>query len=206
MGAPTDVPETTPRAAPDIPEDAPVVAFLGDSITAGLHLAQHEAWPAVLQRRLAREGVPFHVVNGGVSGDTTAGGLSRVAWLTKRTPRVVVVALGGNDGLRGIPLDEVEKNLRAIVAQVRDAGAVPLLLGYRIPPNYGPDYANGFDALYPRLAEELDVAFVPFFMDGVAGEPDLNLPDGIHPTPRGHEILAENVAGALKTLLQDARR
>ncbi len=190
------------RVAVEIPDDAPLVAFLGDSITAGLHLARDEAFPAVLQRDLAADGTPFRLVNAGVSGDTTAGGLSRVDWVLGQEPDVVVIGLGGNDGLRGVPLETVEKNLRAIIAKVSAAGATPLLLGYRIPTNYGPQYAGGFDELYPRLADELGVAFVPYFMRDVAGVASLNLPDGIHPTPKGHEIVAGNVADALAALLR----
>ncbi len=188
---------------PQIPDDAPTVAFLGDSIAAGLHLARHEAFPAVLQRRLTAAGRPFHLVNAGVSGDTTAGGLARVDWVMRRAPQIVVVELGANDGLRGQPLDAIEANLRAIVAGLRERGARVLLLGMRLPPNYGPDYTSGFATLYERVADDLDVAAVPFFMEGVAGEPDLNLPDGLHPTPAGHERLARNVEAQLTRLLAE---
>jgi len=189
-------------ATPEIPADAPRVAFLGDSISAGLHLPRDEAFPAVLQRELAAMGVPFRLVNGGVSGDTTAGGLRRVDWLLRQDPAVVVVELGGNDGLRGVPLDEVERNLRGILGRIRESGARALLLGMRIPPNYGREYSEGFAALYARLGRELDVPTIPFFMEGVAGDPELNLPDGIHPTTEGHERLAETVLPRLRELLE----
>jgi acyl-CoA thioesterase I len=177
------------------------VAFLGDSISAGLHLAADQAFPAIVQRRLAAKGLRFELMNGGVSGDTTAGGLRRVDWLLKRSPRVVVIELGGNDGMRGVPVDSIEANLRAIIAKVTAAHARVLLLGMRIPPSYGPEYVTAFEAMYPRLARELALPFVPFFMEGVAGRSELNLPDGIHPTPAGHEKLADAVAAPLEKLL-----
>lgn len=181
------------------------VAFLGDSIAAGLHLPADEAFPAVLQRRLKGQGHDFALVNAGVSGDTSAGGLRRLDWLLKQRPQVLVIELGGNDGLRAIPLATIETNLRAIITRTKDAGVVPLLLGVRLPPNYGAEYVGGFEALYPRLAAELDVQLVPFFMQGVGGNPQLNLEDGMHPTTAGHERLADNVEPALRELLAKLR-
>jgi len=189
-------------AALDIPADAPLVIFLGDSVAAGLHLPGSDAFPAVVQRDLFAAGVPFRLVNAGISGGTTAGGLSRLDWLLRQKPAVVVVELGANDGFRGTPLETVEDNLRRILRGVQDAGAVPLLLGIRLPPNYGRDYVEGFDDLYPRLAEELSIPFVPFFMEGVAGRITMNLPDGIHPTAEGHRRLAKNLAPELRKLLE----
>jgi acyl-CoA thioesterase I len=185
-----------------VPADAPLVAFLGDSVTAGLHVASDEAFPAALQRRLASEGVLFRVANAGVSGDTTSGGRTRADWVLDQRPAVLVVALGANDGFRGVPPATVEENLRAIVARALERGVRPLLCGVRLPPNYGPDYVREFEALYERVARDLGVAYVPYFMEGVAGVPDMNLPDGIHPTPEGHERLAANLAEALAGLLR----
>ena len=195
--------QTEPSAvlAPQPKLGLPKVAFLGDSVAAGLHLAAEQAFPAVIQRQLAANGVAFTLVNAGMSGDTTSGGLARVDWLLKQAPRVVVIELGANDGMRGVPVATAEANLRAIIGKVQAAGAKVLLLGVRLPPSYGSDYVSDFDGLYPRIAKDLDVAFVPFFMRGVAGRSELNLPDGIHPTPEGHERIASNVAGALQTLL-----
>jgi acyl-CoA thioesterase-1 len=190
-------------AEPAIPDDAPRVLVLGDSLAAGLHLSLEQAFPSVLQRLLAERGTPFHLTNAGVSGDTSAGGLARVDWVLRSRPDVVVVELGANDGLRGQPPEAIEANLRAIVERLRAGGAEVLLLGLRMPPSLGPEYAREFDAVYPRVAEALDVAFVPFFMDGVAGVPERNLDDGMHPTPEGHRRLAENVAPALAELLAD---
>ncbi|HEU4395146.1 MAG TPA: arylesterase [Planctomycetota bacterium] len=189
-------------AAPEIPDDAPMVAFLGDSISAGLHLPRDRAFPAALQRRLAAAGLPFRLVNAGVSGDTTAGGLARIDWILKQKPAIVVVELGANDGLRGVPVETIEANLREILRRVVASGAKPLLLGMRLPPNYGPAYNAAFEEAFERVADEHDAAFLPFFMKGVAGRLDLNLEDGIHPTAEGHERLAENVEEALLRLLR----
>ena len=189
-------------AAPEIPADAPLVAFLGDSISAGLHLPRDRAFPAALQRRLAAAGVPFRLVNAGVSGDTTAGGLARIDWILKQKPAIVVVELGANDGLRGVPVETIEANLREILRRVVASGAKPLLLGMRLPPNYGPAYNASFEEAFDRVADEHDAAFLPYFMKGVAGRLDLNLEDGIHPTAAGHEKLAENVEPALRPLLR----
>ena len=185
-------------------EGLPTVVFLGDSISAGLHVDLQDAFPSVLQRRLAADGVPFRLVNGGVSGDTTAGGLRRVDWLLKQEPDWVVVELGGNDGLRGLELESIEANLRAIVDRVRAAGARVLLLGQKIPPNYGADYASGFEAVFRRVADAYELPFVPFFMEGVGGVPGLNFEDGIHPTEEGHRRIAEYLYPTLRALLLEA--
>jgi len=189
-------------SAPEIPADAPKVVFLGDSISAGLHLEPGQAFPAVLQRTLAAEGHPFQLVNAGVSGDTSAGGLRRLDWLLEQAPDVLVVELGGNDGLRGQPLEEIEARLRQIVQRAQTAGARVLLLGVRVPPSLGAEYAGGFEAIYPRLAQELGCALVPSFMEGTAGVPGGMLDDGIHPSAAGHARLAANVAPALRELLR----
>lgn len=187
--------------APPAAAQGPKVAFLGDSISAGLHLPSDQAFPAVLQRKLAARGKPFELMNAGVSGDTTAGGLRRVDWILKQKPALVVVELGANDGMRGQPVAEIEQNLRAIVERIRERGAQVLLLGMRIPPSYGQSYAEAFAAIYPGIAQALKVDLVPFFMESVATDPKLNLPDGIHPTREGHERLAESVAGPLEQAL-----
>lgn len=188
-----------PPAAIEVPADAPLVVFLGDSLGAGLHLAEHQAFPAVLQRRLAGE-LPFALVNASESGRTTAGGVTALEWVMKREPDLVVIELGGNDGLRGIPIEEIEANLRRLVGSARTAGAEVLLLGVRMPPNYG-EYGTSFDALYPRLAAELDLAFVATFLEGVGGVPEMTLPDGLHPTVGGQERLADNVEPGLRAAL-----
>jgi acyl-CoA thioesterase-1 len=201
-GAPAALSTAAARSAP-APATAgrPLVAFLGDSLTAGLGLDQDQAYPALLGERLVRAGEPVRVLNAGVSGDTTAGGLRRLPWLLAQHPAVMVVSLGANDGLRGTPLDEIEANLRQVVRRSQAAGARVLLLGMRMPPNYGPDYAGRFAAIYPRLARELGVPLVPFLLAEVGGDPALNQSDGIHPTARGQEILADNVLPYLRRLV-----
>jgi acyl-CoA thioesterase-1 len=182
----------------------PVVVFLGDSLTAGFGLAAEEAFPALVAAALAARGAPIRAINAGVSGDTTAGGLRRLDWALKSRPQVVVVALGANDGLRGQPLRSIEDNLRAIVERARAAGARVLLVGMLMPPNYGGEYASGFAAIYPRLAKQLGVPLVPFLLEGVAGHPELNQPDGIHPTAEGQRIVAQNVEPFLAELVAAA--
>ncbi len=186
-------------------QPVPRVVFLGDSLTAGYGLGEEQAYPALLGKLLAAEGTPVRVVNAGVSGDTSAGGLARLDWILRQKPDLVVVELGPNDGLRGLPLAMTEKNLREIVARCRAAGARVLLVGMQIPPNYGPDYAGAFRDLYPRLAEELDVPLVPFLLAGVGGEPGLNLPDGLHPNAEGHRIVARNVLPYLREVLAGSK-
>lgn len=199
--------------APAAPAPAPAadalrVVFLGDSLTAGLGLAADDAFPARLGRDLAAAGLPVTVVNAGVSGDTTAGGLRRVDWVLQQAPAVVVVGLGGNDMLRGLPPAETRANLRGIVTRAQAAGAAVLLLGMRANPSLGADYVAAFDPLYPELAAELGVPLVPFLLEGVAGDPALNQADGIHPTAAGQARVAEHVRPALEALVREvsARR
>jgi acyl-CoA thioesterase I len=199
--APRRAPAPAPAPAAPTRSEGPLVVFLGDSLTAGLGLAEEQAFPALVAQQLREAGTPIRMVNAGVSGDTSAGGLRRLPWLLRQRPDVLVVGLGANDGLRGLPLAEVEANLREIVRLSGEAGARVLLLGMRIPPNYGGDYAGGFAAVYERVAEDLDVPLVPFLLEGVGGDPDLNLPDGLHPNPEGQERVAGNVLPYLREVL-----
>ena len=199
---PISNPAPAARPAPAPVQTAPLVVFLGDSLTAGLGLDESQAYPALLGQQLNQEGKAVRVVNAGVSGDTTAGGLSRLNWLLGQHPDVLVVGLGANDGLRGLPLTEVESNLRAIIRQSQAAGARVLLLGMRIPPNYGP-YADQLAALYPKIAMDMNVPLVPFLLDKVGGIRSLNQADGIHPTAKGQEIVAKNVRPYLEKVLAE---
>ena len=180
---------------------ARLVVALGDSITAGLGVAPEEAYPALLEARLQREGFDYRVVNAGVSGDTSAGGLRRIDWALKLRPDVVIVALGANDGLRGQPPDDLHNNLTRIVERAKASGARVLLAGMRVPPNYGADYARAFAGVYPAVARTTGAALAPFLLDGVAGEARLNQADGIHPTPEGQRVIAERLWPHLKALL-----
>ena len=196
-----------PNAAPAPPpaEHAaargPLVVFLGDSLTAGFGLPEDDAFPAVLEEMFIAAGRPIRVVNAGVSGDTSTGGLRRLDWLLRQAPNVVVIGLGANDGLRGLDLAATESNLRAIVSRVRAAGAEPLLLGMRIPTNYGPDYAEPFAAIYGRVAAEESAALVPLVLEGVGGVDAMNLDDCIHPNAAGHRRMAENIRPVLADLI-----
>lgn len=182
---------------------AETVVVLGDSLTAGYGLTAEQAYPALVQAALAAEPATarWRVVNAGVSGDTSAGGLRRIDWVLKSRPQAVVIALGANDGLRGLPVAELEANLRGIIAKVRAAGAVPLLAGMRVPKNLGPDYAAAFDGLYPRLARELSIPLLPFLLEGVAMRPELNQADLVHPNAAGQAVIARAVTAWLKPLL-----
>ncbi|MCP5153837.1 MAG: arylesterase [Ectothiorhodospiraceae bacterium] len=181
------------------------VLVLGDSLSAGYGLRLEEGWVALLEQRLRAAGYPQAVVNASISGDTTKGGASRVgAALERHRPSVVVVELGGNDGLRGISVDETRSNLESIVAAVREAGARVLLVGMQIPPNLGPRYTRAFAAIYPALAEQQGLALVPFFLDGVGGHAELMQDDGLHPTAEAQPRLLDNVWPHLEPLLREA--
>jgi acyl-CoA thioesterase-1 len=206
--APT-APVTQSAAAPAAEAEAeaattmknPRVVFLGDSLTAGYGVERDEAFPVIVTEMLKQDGLAIDAVNAGVSGDTTAGGLRRLDWLLKQKPHVLVVGLGGNDGLRGLSLRDSENNLRQIITKARESGARVLLLGMLIPPNYGPEYTKQFREIYPKLSHELNVPLVPFLLEDVGGEAKYNQRDGIHPTPQGHHIVAKNVAPHLREVL-----
>ena len=179
-----------------------VVVALGDSLTAGLGVTADEAFPARLQARLRAEGYDYRVVNAGVSGDTTAGGLRRVDWALRAHPDVVIVALGANDGLRGQSPQAIRANLEEIVARLQAAGARVLLVGMRLPPNYGAEYTKEFEAVFPAVARRAKIALMPFLLDGVAADPRLNQADGIHPTAAGQQMIADRLWPYLRPLLR----
>lgn len=178
-----------------------VIVALGDSLTAGLGVAADEAYPALIEARLAREGYTYRVVNAGVSGDTTAGGLRRVDWVLRAKPEIAIVALGANDGLRAQSPQAMRENLTAIVKRLQAAGARVLLVGMRLPPNYGADYTAEFQAVFPEVARSTGAAFMPFLLDGVAADTRLNQPDGIHPTAAGYQVIADRLWPYLRPLL-----
>ncbi len=182
----------------------PTILVVGDSLSAGYGIALESGWVSLLEARLDRAGFPHRVVNASISGDTTHGALNRLpAALDRHRPELVILELGGNDGLRALSVAQMEENLAAMIEQSRDAGARVLLVGIRIPPNYGPLYTGKFQAVYPRLAERYDVPLVPFLLDGVATEPGLMQPDGIHPRAEAQPRLLDNVWAALEPLLRD---
>lgn len=181
----------------------PLVAFLGDSLTSGWKLPQSQAYPAHVQRALREKGRPIRVINAGVSGDTVAQGLKRLPALLRRRPHVLVVALGINDGLRGLPPETTEAGLRQILTLALAARSRVLLCGFRIPPGLDAERARRFAAIYPRLAAEFRVPLVPFLLEGVAGQPSLNYSDGLHPSVEGQKRVAENVRPTLELLLAE---
>lgn len=179
------------------------ILFFGDSLTAGYGLDPDEAFPALIQRKLDASGNTWRVVNAGLSGETTAGGLRRLDWILKQPVDVFVIELGGNDGLRGIPPKTSRANLEAMIKRIqeRSPNVKVILAGMQMPTNMGADYTREFAAMYPDVAQKLKITLIPFLLEGVGGIPDLNLPDGIHPTAEGHKIVAETVWRTLQPLL-----
>ena len=179
--------------------------FFGDSLTAGLGLEDPsaQAFPALIQKKIDDAGLPWRVVNAGLSGETSAGGLRRVDWILRQRVEVFVLELGGNDGLRGLPPETTRANLQAIIDWVREKSPATkiVLAGIAAPPNMGADFTRAFAAIFPELAEKNHVAFIPFLLEGVGGRPEFNQPDGIHPNVQGHAIVAETVWAVLKPLL-----
>jgi len=190
------------RAASAAPEVRSKVVVLGDSLTAGLGLVPTESFPAVLQRKIDEDKLAFEVVNAGVSGDTSAGGLRRLDWSLQDGARVLVLALGANDGLRGLPVRDMKQNLATIIERAQAKKLVVVLAGMEAPPNYGREYATAFRQAYRDLAAKYNVRLVPFLLDRVAGQPGLNQADGIHPNVRGAQIVADTVWAVLKPELE----
>ena len=180
--------------------DKETILFFGDSITAGYGLDEGRAFPALIQQRIDSLGLQYEVINSGLSGETSAGGLRRIDWVLQQHVDIFVLELGGNDGLRGIDPQSTLRNLQGIMDRVKATypDATIILTGMESPPNMGESYTSEFRSIYGELAEANDVIFLPFILEGVAGDPDLNLPDGIHPTAEGHRILADNVWEVLR--------
>lgn len=201
-----DAPPPPSRAAEEAvtptPEDPrPVILAFGDSLTAGYGLAPEEAYPALLQRRLDEKGYRYRVVNAGVSGETTAGGLRRLEWSLAERVELVILALGANDGLRGQPVPEMRQNLIQMIELIQARKARVILAGMEAPPNLGPEYTQAFRAVYPELARRYRLPLIPFLLEGVAGLPELNQADGIHPNATGELRVLNNVWRVLEPLL-----
>lgn len=195
-----DTPAPVAPAAAVAPR--PKIVFLGDSLTAGLGLPIDQSYPSLIGRKLEAHGYEYAIVNAGVSGDTSAGGLRRLDWSLEGDVRVLVVALGANDGLRGLPPAELQKNLAAVLDRARERNIPVVLAGMEAPPNNGPAYTREFREVYADLAKRYDVAFVPFMLLGVAGNPALNQGDGMHPNARGAEVIADLIWSELEPLLR----
>lgn len=182
---------------------APVILFYGDSLTAGYGLSTEQAFPALAGEMLKKKGKEVKIINAGLSGETSAGGLSRIDWALRQPVNIFVLELGANDGLRGLPLEQTEKNLQAIIdkVKVKNPTARIVIAGMEVPPNMGPDYTAKFRKIFPALAKKNNATLIPFLLQGVAGDKKLNQADGIHPNVEGHKIVAANVMKILETLL-----
>jgi len=204
-------PEQTRRAEPaqrnnpappaSQPDSRPVIAAFGDSLTAGYGVETGYSYPDFLQKDLDRAGFRYRVVNAGFSGDTTSGGLSRVDTVTRMKPALVILELGGNDGLRGTPLSSTRANLEQIVVELQKSGARVVLAGITLPPNYGQDYIQSFESIYKDLSAQYKLPLIPFLLQGAVGVPGMMQPDGIHATVKGNEVVANLVMRTLKPLL-----
>jgi acyl-CoA thioesterase I len=196
--------ETRVSERPSTNAARPRIVFLGDSLTAGYGLAKEESVPSLIQRRLSSQGYPYDVVNAGVSGDTSAGGLSRLDWSLEGDVRILVIELGANDGLRGLPVASIKRNLTEIITRAQSRGITVVLTGMEAPPNFGAAYTAEFRQVYRDLAKLPDVTFMPFYLDGVAGLPHMNIADGIHPNAEGARIIERALWEKLEPLLDQS--
>lgn len=185
-------------------QEAKTILFFGDSITAGLGVEQERAFPALIQEKLDSLELNYEVINGGLSGETSAGGVRRIDWVLQRDINIMILELGGNDGLRGIDLSSTRQNLQQIIDKVKakNADTEIILAGMQVPPNLGIEYTREFQTIYPELAKENDLTLIPQIMDKLGGNGDLIQGDGIHPTVEGHKMIAKKVWDMLKPLLE----
>jgi acyl-CoA thioesterase-1 len=198
-------PEPVPTTAPSPSDDRPRIIAFGDSLTAGLGVSPAQSYPMQLQKRLDAQGYSYQVINAGVSGETSAGGLRRVPWLLASKPYMVILELGANDGLRGLGLPETRSHLDQIIRKFKEAHVPVLLTGMKLPPNYGEEYRTEFEAMYRDLAAAHGLPLIPFVLEGVAGERTLNQSDGIHPTAEGYRIVVDNVWETLIPMLNGSK-
>lgn len=174
------------------------ILFLGDSLTEGYQLAKEEAYPAVVEKELKKIDPTIKVINGGVSGATSASGIRRLDWYLKAKPDIMVLALGANDGLRGLKISETEKNLSQAIEKGKSLGIKVIIAGMKMPTNYGEPYRTNFESMYPKLAKTHKIKLIPFMLEGVGGNSKLNLPDGIHPNAQGYIVIAKTMVNFLK--------
>lgn len=190
------------KLAVDDKQEKRVILALGDSLTAGFGVNEEDSFPSRLQVKMNEEGFGYKIVNAGISGDTTAGGVRRINWLMKHQPRIVILALGANDGLRGLSVEEMRKNLETMIEISHEHDAKVLLAGMKALPNYGEDYGKKFESVFPELARQYNLVYLPFLLEGVAGVREYTRPDGIHPTASGYKIVAELVWKYLQPMLE----
>jgi acyl-CoA thioesterase-1 len=202
LAAPASAPAVATPAKDIDRTEWPVIAAFGDSLTYGQGVDPDRNYPSQLQAALDQKGYKFKVVNAGISGDTTSGGVNRVETVLKMNPKIVILELGANDGLQGKSVAQMRQNLTTIIEQLQKAKITIVLAGMQIPPNYGPEYTDAFQETFPDLAKRYNLPLIPFFLDGVGGKPSLNLPDGIHPTPDGYVYVVQNVMNVLEPLLK----
>jgi acyl-CoA thioesterase-1 len=193
-----------PTQTPKIYEGT--IIALGDSLTAGLGVAEEEAYPAVLEEKLQQNGYNWQVINAGISGETSSGALTRINWIIAQHPEIVILETGANDGMRGIPIRVIRENISDAVRLLKAADVEVVLAGMQMLQNLGPDYTEQFAAVYPAVAEKQQIILIPFFLEQVAGTPSLNLPDFIHPTPAGHRIVAQTVYPFVVRAIEQSRR
>ncbi|MEQ9164879.1 MAG: arylesterase [Fulvivirga sp.] len=179
------------------------ILFYGDSLTAGYGLSKEQAFPAIIDRKLNSNSDQYKIINAGLSGETTAGGLNRLDWVLKEPVDIFILELGANDGLRGLPLSQTESNLQQIIDNVKEKNpnVEVIIAGMMVPPNLGEEYTENFRSIFPRIAKKNNAALIPFLLQGVAGDENLNLADGIHPNVEGHKIVANNVLEVIRPLL-----
>jgi len=195
--------DTAAKANSNQPAQTKTIVFFGNSLTAGYGVEPDQAFPALIQRKIDSFQLPYKVVNAGVSGETSSGGKGRIDWILRTPPDVFVLELGANDGLRGIPMAETRKNLQDIIDKVKSSNpnVKIVIAGMMLPPNMGAKYTSEFREIFPALAKENNATLIPFLLQGVGGEARLNQQDGIHPTPEGHEIVANNVWEVMQKML-----
>ena len=190
-------------ACPSVHAQTTTILFLGDSLTAGYGVASEQAYPSLIKKKLQHDyPAATHVINGSISGSTSASAFSRLRWYQQKQPKILFLALGANDGLRGLDVKQLAVNLEKVVATAHQNGMIVILAGMQMPPNYGPNYTETFKNVYPQLAEKLNLILIPFLLEGVAGKAELNQADGIHPNPSGHQHIAQLVYPYIKQALR----
>jgi acyl-CoA thioesterase-1 len=194
---------TAPTKISTKTEERPIIVAFGDSLTAGYGLTEEQSFTTLLQGKLDEKGYKYRVVNAGVSGDTSAGGVSRLDWSLEGSVKFLILELGGNDGLRGLPVANLKKNLAEIIERSQARGVTVILAGMEAPPNLGEEYTREFRQVYKDLAKKYKLTFIPFVLDGVGGQAAYNQPDGIHPNSEGEKIMTQNVWRSLEPLLQN---